>query len=117
MSDAPANLHVMSQDSYDELKKQVEAAGGLCVIDFFAPWCGPCQRLVGELPKIAAENPKVLFIKVNVDDCQQLSHKFGVSSIPHVIFCKGNGGSIQQLATVVGFNIAAIKQNIQKFSA
>ena len=107
----------MGSDSYDDLTSRVSNHGGLVVVDFFAPWCGPCQRLVGELPKLAAENPNVLFIKVNVDDCQQLAGKFGVSSIPHVIFCKGNGGSIQQLATVVGFNIAGIKQNIQKFSA
>ena len=106
----------MGSDSYEDLQSRVNAHGGLVVVDFFAPWCGPCQRLVGELPKIAAENPKVLFIKVNVDDCQQLAHKFGVSSIPHVLFCKGNG-DIEQLATVVGFNIAVIKQNIQKFSA
>lgn len=106
----------MGTDSYEDLKKKVEAAGGLCVLDFFAPWCGPCQRLVGELPKLAAENPKVTFIKCNVEECQQLSAMFGVSSIPHVCFAKFANGDIEKLATVIGFNLGGIKQNISKFA-
>ena len=116
MSDAPANLHVMSQDSYDELKKQVEAAGGLCVIDFFAPWCGPCKRLLGELPKLATENPNVTFIKCNVEECQQLAGQFGVSSIPHVCFAKFADGDISKLDKIIGFNLGGLKQNIAKYA-
>jgi len=116
MSDHPANLLLMGSDSYDDLKQRVCASGGLVVLDFFAPWCGPCQRLVGELPKFAAQFPNVIFIKVNVDDCKDLAGRFNVSSIPHVTFAKGENGEIKQLGTVVGFNMAGIKDSITKFS-
>lgn len=116
MSDHPANLHVMTTDSYDELKKEVEAAGGLCIIDFFAPWCGPCKRLIGELPKLAAENPNVTIIKCNCEELPQLSDKFEVGSIPHVCFAKFKDGDIEKLDTIVGFNMAGVRQNITKFA-
>ena len=116
MSDHPPNLLLMGSDSYEDLKKRVIGAKGLVVIDFFAPWCGPCQKLVGELPKIANTYQNIMFIKCNVDDCRQLADQFNVSSIPHVCFVKGQNGEVQQLATVVGFNLSAIKTNIEKFS-
>jgi thioredoxin 1 len=63
------------------------------VVDFWAPWCGPCRMLspivekVSELPEYKG---KVKFAKINVDDEQDLSGKFGIMSIPTlVIFKKG----------------------------
>lgn len=111
-----ANLHVQETDSYDDLKAQVSAGSGLFVLDFFAPWCGPCQRLVSLLPGMAKENPNVTFIKVNIEENKALAAQFGVSSIPHIHFVKGKDGDIDRLDEVVGFNVASLKANIAKYA-
>lgn len=117
MAAHPPNLVVMGAASQpSDLAKRILQAQALVVVDFFAPWCGPCQRLGQELPKIAEDNKNVQFIKVNVDECNEIAEQFQVSSIPHLSFLKGKGDKIEELGRVVGMNIPAIKQNITKWS-
>ena len=116
MTDQGGNIHHMATDSFDDLKKKVIQAAGLVVVDFFAPWCGPCQSLGSLLPTIAKQNKNVNFIKVNVDECVQIANHFNVNSIPHISFLKGKDGEIEELATVIGLNVPAINQNISKWA-
>ncbi|MBX2988997.1 MAG: thioredoxin [Bdellovibrionaceae bacterium] len=51
-------------------------------IDFWAPWCGPCQRFGPVFEGIAAKNPDLKFAKINTDDQAELAGQFGVMSIP-----------------------------------
>ena len=112
--DHPENLQVLPPNiTLEEFNKEISETGHLCVVDFFATWCPPCQRLVGELPNIAKANPDVSFFKVNVEENQAISSHFNVSSIPHVAFLKDNGsGTPTVLETVIGFNINKINQNL-----
>ena len=55
------------------------------VVDFWAPWCGPCRMVAPELEKLAARvGDGAKFVKVNIDENQELAVRFGVMSIPTI---------------------------------
>lgn len=58
------------------------------LLDFWAPWCGPCQRVVPLVEEIAEERPDIKVGKVNVDEQPELAGKFGVMSIPTLVVMK-----------------------------
>lgn len=58
------------------------------LIDFFAPWCGPCRMVVPIVDEIAAERPDVLVGKVNIDEQFDLAREFDVTTIPTLVVLK-----------------------------
>lgn len=86
-----------SQDGFDKALTQDQ----LMMVDFWADWCGPCKMLGPVIEDLAAQyDGKALVGKVNVDDEPQLAQRYGVMSIPTVIFLK-NGKEIDRKVGVM----------------
>ena len=69
----------------DFQKEVIEASANQPIlVDFWAPWCGPCQFLGPVLEKVAREQDKWRLVKVNVDDHPEISQQFGIRGIPDV---------------------------------
>ncbi len=66
------------------------------LLDFWAPWCGPCRMVGPIVEEIAGENEDITVGKVNVDEEMELAMKFGVSSIPTLVVLEG--GQVKERA-------------------
>ena len=88
-------IHI-TKDNFESLVNQNEKA---VLIDFWAPWCGPCQMVGPIIEEIAAERADIIVGKINVDDEMELARQFRIMSIPTIVVMK-NG---EKVATSIGY--------------
>ena len=78
--------------NFEEVTKE-----GVSMVDFWAPWCGPCRMTAPVIEELAADfEGKANICKVNTDEEQDLAVKYGIRSIPTILFMK-NGEVVDQM--------------------
>ncbi|CAK8719515.1 MAG: thioredoxin [Candidatus Electrothrix sp. AW2] len=108
-----AEKHVITVND-SEFEAKVKNSELPCLVDFWAPWCGPCKSLGPVIDELAEEyDGKVQIVKMNVDDSPATPGKFGIKAIPTLILFK-DGEAVDRITGAVGK--AQLKDLLSKVS-
>ena len=85
---------ILTNDNFE-----IEIQEGVCVVDFFATWCGPCKMLAPVFEELSQEMSEVKFFKVDVDQALDIARKFSITTVPTMIIFKDG----QAVDKMIGF--------------
>jgi thioredoxin 1 len=88
----------LTQENFD----QTVAGNAMVIVDFWAPWCGPCRGFAPVYEKASEAHPDVVFAKVNTDEQQELAGAFGIRSIPTLMVFREKVILFQQAGALPG---------------
>uniref|UniRef100_A0A915JBA6 Thioredoxin domain-containing protein n=1 Tax=Romanomermis culicivorax TaxID=13658 RepID=A0A915JBA6_ROMCU len=89
------NRMVLKVKNKEEFDRLINTPDKLVIVEFYAPWCGPCRMIGPKVDKLADELPDILFVKVDVDDasCEEVIEDYDIKVMPTFYFIK-NGETI-----------------------
>ena len=90
----------LTKDNFEETIKE-----GVSLVDFWAPWCGPCRMITPVIEELASDyEGRANICKVNTDEQQEIAIQFGIRSIPTILFFK-DGELVDQMVGAAGKDI------------
>lgn len=104
-----SGLVVIKDDGHFQAEL-VSAGPKLVVVDFTASWCGPCKRISPFFEELVAKYPKAVFLKVDVDECQETAASQGVSAMPTFIFFRNK----TKIGRLQGADTAALEEKVKQ---
>jgi len=94
----------LTKENFDQV-----ISSGVTLVDFWAPWCGPCRMIAPVIEELAEEyQGKATIGKVNTDEQQELAVRFGIRSIPTILFFK-DGEVVDQMIGAASKDVFASK--------
>ncbi|MCP5266757.1 MAG: thioredoxin [Burkholderiaceae bacterium] len=103
-------VQALTADAFDE----TITGNDIVVIDFWAPWCGPCKSFAPVFEAVADENPDVAFVKVNTDEEGALAQHFGIRSIPTMMIFREQVIVFQQPGALPRGAVTDIVEQVRK---
>jgi len=100
--------HINSAAEYSSALK--EADSKLVVVDFYADWCGPCKRISPFLEELSEKLKNVVFLKVNVDEVEEVAQSEGITAMPTFFLYKNQ----KKIGDLVGASQDKLKELIEK---
>ena len=93
-------MSILNITGESDFNDKILSAGKPVLVDFWAPWCGPCKMVAPELEAVAQQyEGKAIVAKVNIDEQQQLASKYNVMSIPTLLLFKDG----KEVERIVGY--------------
>ncbi len=87
-------IEIKSKNQFDE-----EKMADKVLVDLYATWCGPCKMIAPIVAEVAKEHPEIKVLRVDVDEVEEVAAKYGVSSIPTLLYLEKG----ELVRTQVGF--------------
>ena len=105
-------IEILHSEDFDQIVAQASLP---VVVDYWAPWCGPCRMVAPELMKVAARNAgRLLVVKVNTDALTDLGERFGIRSIPTLAVFAGGREAARTTGARPAADIEAFVQSAAK---
>lgn len=100
----------LTADTYDEF---VNSSDVPVIIDFWAPWCGPCKQIAPVIDELSIEmQGEVLFAKLNIEEFPEFGVRYDIKAIPALVVIK-NGSYLGRVATAGGFSKSRLTENVR----
>ncbi|KAJ9601225.1 hypothetical protein L9F63_000620 [Diploptera punctata] len=104
------SYYVKDKNDFDNKLKEI-GDGPLIVVEFYANWCGPCKQILPKVEALFKEYPDLNLLKIDVDECEDLTTEYEIQAMPTFVFIKNN----KTLDTFTGANIDQVKKFIIKY--